>query len=158
MDLNFEYLRIFFDGGSRGNPGPSAVGAAVFDKNNNLVDELSEYIGEFTNNQAEYLALEKILDLIKKYKLKYNISKIIISTDSKLVYSQLRGIWKVKDTEIMEIFKRVVKKLKDYEVVDLRLIPREDNKRADKLVNLALDKKDRLFDMDSEINFGNVEE
>ena len=91
MDLNFEYLRIYFDGGSRGNPGPSAVGAAIYDKNSNLIDELSECIGEFTNNQAEYLALEKVLDLIKKYKIKYNIRKIILSTDSKLVYSQLKG-------------------------------------------------------------------
>jgi ribonuclease HI len=158
MDLNFEYLRIYFDGGSRGNPGPSAVGAAIYDKNSNLIDELSECIGEFTNNQAEYLALEKVLDLIKKYKIKYNIRKIILSTDSKLVYSQLKGIWKIKNIDILEIFKRVVKKLKDYEVVDLRLIPREDNKMADKLVNQALDKKDRLFNADSEINFGNVDE
>jgi ribonuclease HI len=157
MDLNFEYLRIYFDGGSRGNPGPSAVGAAIYDKNSNLIDELSECIGEFTNNQAEYLALEKVLDLIKKYKIKYNIRKIILSTDSKLVYSQLKGIWKIKNIDILEIFKRVVKKLKDYEVVDLRLIPREDNKVADRLVNRALDKKDWLFNADSEINFGNVE-
>ena len=157
MDLNFEYLRIYFDGGSRGNPGPSAVGAVVYDKNSNLIDELSECIGEFTNNQAEYLALEKVLDLVKKYKIKYNIRKIILSTDSKLVYSQLKGIWKIKNIDILEIFKRVVKKLKDYEVVDLRLIPREDNKMADKLVNRALDKKDRLFNADSEINFGNVD-
>ena len=158
MDLNFEYLRIYFDGGSRGNPGPSAVGAAIYDKNSNLIDELSECIGEFTNNQAEYLALEKVLDLVKKYKIKYNIRKIILSTDSKLVYSQLKGIWKVRDIDILEIFKRAVKKLKDYEVVDLRLIPREDNKVADKLVNRALDKKDWLFNADSEINFGNVDE
>ncbi len=158
MDLNFEYLRIYFDGGSRGNPGPSAVGAAIYDKNGNLIDELSEYIGEFTNNQTEYLALEKVLDLVKKYKIKYNIRKIILSTDSKLVYSQLKGMWRVKDIDIMEIFKRVVKKLKDYEVVDLRLVPREDNKVADKLVNRALDKEGRLFNADSEINFGNVDE
>jgi len=157
MDLNFEYLRIYFDGGSRGNPGPSAVGAAIYDKNSNLIDELSEYIGELTNNQAEYIALEKVLDLVKKYKIKYNVRKIIILTDSKLVYSQLKGIWKIKNTDILEIFKRVVKKLKDYEVVDLRHIPREENKVADKLVNQALDKKDRLFNADSEINFGDVD-
>jgi len=158
MDLNFEYLRIYFDGGSRGNPGPSAVGAAVYDKNSNLIDELSECIGEFTNNQAEYLALEKVLDLVKKYKIKYNIRKIIILTDSKLVYSQIKGLWKIKNMDISEIFKRVVKKLREYDVVDMRLIPREDNKVADRLVNMALDKKDRLFNVDSEINFGNVDE
>src|SRR4030066_658590 len=158
MDLNFEYLRIYFDGGSRGNPGPSAVGAAIYDKNSNLIDELSECIGEVTNNQAEYLALEKVLDLVKKYKIKYNIRKIILSTDSKLVYSQLKGVWKIKNIDILEIFKRDVKKLKAYEVVDLRLIPREDNKVADKLVNRALDKKDWLFNADSEINFGDIDE
>ena len=102
--------------------------------------------------------MQKIIQRSTKYKIKYNIRKIILSTDSKLVYSQLKGIWKVKDIDILEIFKRVVKKLKDYEMVDLRLIPREDNRVADKLVNRALDKKDWLFNAGSEINFDNVDE
>jgi len=151
-------IKVFTDGAARDNPGKAGIGIIIYDENNFILSSYKEYLGETTNNQAEYLALEKVLDLVKKYKIKYNIRKIILSTDSKLVYSQLKGIWKVKDIDILEIFKRVVKKLKDYEMVDLRLIPREDNRVADKLVNRALDKKDRLFNIDSEINFGNVDE
>ncbi len=138
-DLNFEYLKIFFDGGSRNNPGPAAIGAVIYDKNNNLIDQISEFIGTNTNNIAEYTALEKALDLAKKYKTKYNIGRIIINTDSQLLYNQLRRVWRVKDKEISEIHKRITNKLKDYEIVDLRLIPRSENKDADKLVNRALD-------------------
>ena len=158
MDLNFEFLKIYFDGGSRGNPGPSAVGAVVYDKNDNKIEDLSLYIGNYTNNLAEYIALDKVLDLIKKYKIKYNIRKIILFTDSKLLYSQLKRTWRVKDTEILEIYKIVSKKLKDYELVDLRLIPRERNKAADDLVNIALNKKESSIQDVPEINFGNIED
>ncbi len=138
-DLNFEHLKIYFDGGSRNNPGPSAVGVILYDKNNNIIDQISEYIGVNTNNITEYTALEKALNLAKKYKVKYNINRIIINTDSKLLYNQIKRFWRVNDKRISEIHKRIINKLKDYEVVDLRLIPRQENKQADKLVNLALD-------------------
>lgn len=140
-DLNFEYLKIYFDGGSRGNPGPSAVGAVVYDKNDNIVEEIAEYIGQCTNNVAEYRALEKVLDVIKKYKNNYNVRRIIINTDSKLVHNQLKKIWKIKDENLFEIYKRILKRLKDYELVDLRLVPREQNIAADRLVNVALDRE-----------------
>jgi len=139
MDLNFDYMKIYFDGGSRGNPGPSAVGAVFLDKNDNVVDEISEFIGHCTNNIAEYTALDRVLDFLKKYVQKYNIRRIIINTDSKLLYNQVRKVWKIKDSEIFEIYKKIARKLKDYEVVDLRLIPREENSAADRLVNMALD-------------------
>jgi ribonuclease HI len=158
MDLNFDHLKIYFDGGSRGNPGPSAVGAVVYDKNDNLVDQMSLYIGNYTNNLAEYLALENVLELIKKYRVKYNVQRIILFTDSKLLYSQLKRIWKIKDEEILEVYKKVIKKLKDYETVDLRLIPREGNKAADRLVNEALDKKSNNLLDEAEINFGIIED
>jgi ribonuclease HI len=158
MDLNFDHLKIYFDGGSRGNPGPSAVGAVVYDKNDNLVDQMSIYIGNYTNNLAEYLALENVLELIKKYRVKYNVQRIILFTDSKLLYSQLKRIWKIKDEEILEVYKKVIKKLKDYETVDLRLIPREGNKAADRLVNEALDKKSNNLLDEAEINFGIIED
>lgn len=159
MDLNFEYLKIYFDGGSRGNPGPSAIGAVIYDKNNNRIEDISEFIGHCTNNVAEYTALDLVLDVIKKYRSKYNIRRIILNTDSKLLYSQLKRIWKIKDENLFDIYKRIVKKLKDYEVVDLRLIPREDNKAADKLVNMALDYKENKTLLDQNgINFGSIDE
>lgn len=163
MDLNFDYLKIYFDGGSRGNPGPSAVGAVIYDKNNNLVDELSEFIGEQTNNVAEYTALEKTLELIKKYRLKYNIRRIILYTDSKLLHNQLKKIWKLRDEDLKEICKRIERKLREYELVDLRLIPREENMNADRLVNVALDAKlkglsDRTLLDSNGIKFGTIKD
>jgi ribonuclease HI len=158
MDLNFEHLKIYFDGGSRGNPGPSAVGAVIYDKNDNLVDQLSLYIGDFTNNMAEYLALDHVLELIKKYHTRYNVSRIILFTDSKLLYSQVKKIWKIKDEGLIEVYKKVIRKLKDYEVVDLRLIPRERNEAADRLVNKALDERSKNLLGEAEINFGEIQD
>ena len=158
MDLNFDYLKIYFDGGSRGNPGPSAVGAVIYDKNDNKIDELSQYIGECTNNLAEYKALDMVLDLIKKYRVKYNVNRIILNTDSKLLHNQIKRVWKIKDEKILELNKKIARKLKDYETVDLRLITREDNLLADKLVNTALDKKEKSLEDFPEINFGNIED
>lgn len=138
-DLNFEHLKIYFDGGARNNPGPAAVGVVIYDKNDNKIDEISEYIGTQTNNIAEYTALDRGLDLARKYKVRYNINRIMIYTDSKLVHNQIKRIWKVKDEDIAEIHKKITRKLKEYELVDLRLVPREENREADRLVNNALD-------------------
>ena len=164
MDLNFEYLKIYIDGGSRGNPGPSAIGAVIFDKNDNIVEEISLFIGETTNNMAEYTAFDTALNTIKKYRTRYNVKRIMIFTDSKLLFSQVKRLWKIKNENIFEIHRKIVKKLKEYDVVDLRLIPREENTAADRLVNRALDFKLKgaggsgtLLDGDT-INFGTIEE
>ncbi len=163
MDLNFEHLKVYFDGGSRGNPGPSAVGAVIYDKNDNRIAEFSEYIGEQTNNMAEYIALEKVLEYVKKYKIKYNIRRIILNTDSKLIHNQLKKIWKIRDDDLREISKRIARRLKEYDLVDLRLIPREENKIADRLVNTALDNerkglgKRTLLGQDG-IRFGTIDD
>jgi ribonuclease HI len=163
MDLNFEYLKIYIDGGSRGNPGPSAIGSVIYDKNDNIVEEISLYIGETTNNMAEYTALDTAMDTIKKYKNKYNIRRIMIFTDSKLLFSQVKRIWKIKNENIFEVYKKIVKKLNEYDVVDLRLIPREENVSADTLVNRALDFKlkgaggDGTLLDENAINFGIIE-
>jgi ribonuclease HI len=151
---SYSYLKIYFDGGSRGNPGPSAVGAVVYDDKNKRIEELSSYIGSHTNNVAEYLALDKVLDAIEKYKCK----NVVLFTDSKLLHNQVKKIWKIKDKNILEIFLKVSKKLNRYDVVDLRLVPREENKEADKLVNRALDKKELTYEGESEISFGNVDD
>lgn len=164
MDLNFEYLKIYIDGGSRGNPGPSAIGSVVYDKNNNIIEEISLFIGETTNNMAEYTALDTALDTIKKYRTKYNIRKIMVFTDSKLLFSQVKGTWKIKNENIFEVYKKIIKKLKEYDLVDLRLIPREKNTAADTLVNRALDFKlkgsggDGTLIDENAINFGVIEE
>jgi ribonuclease HI len=150
----YQYLKIYFDGGSRGNPGPSAVGAVIFDDRDNKLEELSAYIGEYTNNVAEYLALERVLDLLEKY----NCKKIVLFTDSKLLNNQIKKLWKIKDKSILKIYLKVSEKLANYDIVDLRLIPRESNVEADRLVNNALDKKELTYEGESKIRFGNIDD
>lgn len=155
------YLKVYFDGGSRGNPGPSAIGAVIYDENGRKLSEISEFIGEKTNNLSEYIALDRALDLAGKYREENGKKKILVFTDSKLLYSQLKGVWKVKDSNIHEIYSSIAKKLSEYEVVDLRLIPREDNREADRLVNLALDTHGNKHESSEDkfnIRFGRIED
>jgi ribonuclease HI len=151
---NYGYLKIYFDGGSRGNPGPSAVGAVVYDDKDKKLEELSAYIGEYTNNVAEYMALDKVLDMVEKY----HCRKIILFTDSKLLNNQIKKVWKIKNTGILKIYLKVSKKLSRYDIVDLRLISRKHNIEADKLVNQALDKRELTYEGESKISFGNIDE
>jgi len=150
----YEYLKIYFDGGSRGNPGPSAIGAVVYDQDDKKVGQISEYIGKHTNNVAEYMSLEKVLEYISRFET----AKLILLTDSKLVHNQVKKIWKIKDKKILDIYLRLNKRLSAYSTVDLRLIPREENTEADRLVNEALDRKEFTYDGESEINFGVVKD
>ncbi|MBC8389475.1 MAG: ribonuclease HI family protein [Actinobacteria bacterium] len=154
MGEDYNYLKIYFDGGSRGNPGPSAVGAVIYDNKGNIIEKLSSYIGKYTNNMAEYFALDKVLDLLDKY----NVNKIILFTDSKLVHNQIKKIWKIKDKNILKIYMNINKKLSKYSLVDLRLISRDKNKEADKMVNLALDKKELSYEGESNISFGTIKD
>lgn len=146
------YLKIFFDGGSRGNPGPSAIGAVIYDHNGKKIEQVSEYIGKQTNNIAEYCALDKSLEVAEKYK----VEKIILVTDSKLVHNQLKKTWRLKNKNLQEIYMRIMDKLKHYSTVDLRLVPRRENKEADALVNKALDGMSNKGVQ--EISFGQIKE
>ncbi len=154
MVNKYEHLKIYFDGGSRGNPGPSAIGAVVYDQDDKKVGQVSEYIGKHTNNVAEYLSLEKVLEYINRFET----SKLILLTDSKLIHNQVKKIWKIKDKKILDIYLRLNKKLSAYSTVDLRLIPREENTEADRLVNEALDRKEFTYDGESKINFGVIKD
>jgi ribonuclease HI len=149
-----KYLKIFFDGGSRGNPGPSAIGAVIYDDKGERIGELSEYIGKNTNNVAEYKALEKVLEYVEKL----DIGEIILLTDSALVHNQVKKIWKIKDKKILEIYLGITDKLSQYDKVDLRLIPREKNREADKLVNRALENLEFRYAGESGISFGEIED
>ncbi len=130
-----KYIKIFFDGGSRGNPGPSAAAFVAYDEEGKKIVQKAKSLGNITNNVAEYNGLLLALETLEET----DIKKIIICTDSKLVFSQVKGLWKVKNEKIAILLHKVRKKLTKYEAVDLRLIPREDNKEADMLLNKELD-------------------
>jgi len=132
-------LRVFTDGGARGNPGPAAVGFLV-QKEGKTVKRFAQYIGETTNNVAEYTAVIKALEWLVANS-KWRIDKIVFFLDSKLVASQLNGLYKIKDYKL----RNLVVKARELEReiggnVCYRHIPREKNREADSLVNSVLDK------------------
>ncbi|MCU1467649.1 MAG: ribonuclease [Actinomycetia bacterium] len=129
---------VFCDGGSRGNPGPSAIGAVVLDPSTDpprLLAEVSECIGVTTNNVAEYRALIAGL----RAAAPYHARRIRVRADSKLVIEQVKGTWKVKQPHLRPLLEEARALLADYAVVDLRHVPRAENFAADALVNAALD-------------------
>ena len=136
-----EELLLYCDGGSRGNPGPSAIGAVVFDPSTEppeLVAEVSECIGVTTNNVAEYRALIAGLEAVAHLRARV----MHVRADSLLVIKQLRGEWKVKHANIKPLHAEARALLAEYEVADLQHVPREENTEADALVNQALDAAD----------------
>ncbi len=133
---------VYTDGGSRGNPGPSAIGVVIVDEGGKLIKKYGQTIGEATNNQAEYeaviFALRKIKALFGKKKIKD--LQVEIKSDSELMVSQLKGEFKILEENIQKLFILVWNLKIDYKKISFTLIPREKNKDADFLVNEALDR------------------
>ncbi|HIA92357.1 TPA: NUDIX domain-containing protein [Candidatus Saccharibacteria bacterium] len=127
-------LHIYTDGGSRGNPGPSATGYVVYDDNGTLIDSGGSYLGVTTNNQAEYQAL---LEAAKKSH-EFSPEKIIFSLDSQLVVNQMTGKYKIKNKDLWPVHEAIVETLRGIDV-NYTYVPREKNKEADAMVNQVLD-------------------
>ena len=125
---------LYADGGSRGNPGPSGIGVIIKDAKQKKVKELSRYIGEATNNIAEYNAL--VLGLEEAAAL--DASDIVIYLDSELLVKQLSGEYRVKDEAMRVLFEKALGILKHFDSFEIQHIAREKNKEADKLVNKAI--------------------
>lgn len=136
-----EKIVMYTDGGSRNNPGPAAVGVYL----ETLHKQFGHYIGNKTNNEAEYQAvifgLKKIKQLAGKDKIR-NI-EVECFLDSELVERQLNHIYKIKEENIQKLFIEVWNMMLDFGKVSFYHIPREKNKIADKLVNEALDEEAR---------------
>lgn len=122
------------DGGSRGNPGPGAIGI-VLRKGDDILFQKGKKIGETTNNQAEYKAL--IWGL--KESLEAGADELRCLLDSELVVKQLNGEYKVKDEKMKPLFAEVLKLRDEFKKVSFRHVERSANKLADALVNKALD-------------------
>ena len=129
---------VSFDGGSRGNPGPAAIGAVVTDPTTDPPTRLasvSERIGETTNNVAEYRALIAGLEAARAFPAR----AVRVQGDSMLVVKQVEGAWRVKQPHLRPLFDEARALLRAYDEVELRHVPRELNADADLLVNAALD-------------------
>ena len=132
----YKKLIIYTDGGARGNPGPAGIGAVIYNEKNQKLAEISEYIGETTNNQAEYKAA---LAAIKKAK-ELGARELRFYLDSELVVRQLNQEYKIKNKDLAPLFVKIYNETLSFERVNFTHIPREQNKEADKLVNQAIDK------------------
>lgn len=128
-------LKTYSDGGARGNPGPAAIGVVVYSSADKVLFEAGEYIGETTNNQAEYKALIKAMNQA----LTMGGTELTCFLDSELVVKQLQGKYKIREAGLQLLAAQALKMMKNFSSVEFMHVRREKNKLADKLVNEALD-------------------
>jgi len=128
-------IQIFTDGAARGNPGPAGIGIVMKDEKGKNIFELSDFIGEATNNVAEYMALirglEEAIDL--------GLKEVEAYSDSELLVKQINGEYRVKNKGLIPLhhhIKSLIKKFKQFKIYHTA---REDNKEADKLANQGID-------------------
>lgn len=136
-------IYVFCDGGAIKNPGPAAIGMVICDSEGRVLKKISKYIGEATNNQAEYQAVIEALSFIKS-NLKSRApreacsSRVIVYLDSELIVNQLNHRFKIKNKELAPLFLKVHNLVISLGNVKFEYIPREENKEADKLVKKAI--------------------
>lgn len=137
-------LIINTDGGSRGNPGPAAVGVVVCNDQNQIIKTYNRYLGKGTNNEAEYQAA---IYALQKAKLLFGKKKALnldieMRLDSELVVKQINHQYKIKEESTQAAFIQIWNLMLDFNSVIFKHIRREENKEADKLVNQALDNQE----------------
>ena len=137
------HLVTYTGGGARGNPGPAGIGVVIYklksgkpDGDLELVEKWGKYIGETTNNQAEYKALLAAIERAHKLGAEF----LDCFLDSELVVRQLNREYKVRDAGLAPFFVKVWNETTHFKKVRFLHIPREKNKEADQLVNEAIDK------------------
>ena len=130
--------RLYCDGASRGNPGPSGAGAIIYDPRGQVQTQVSLYLGETTNNVAEYQAL--ILGLNEAARL--GVRRLQIFADSQLLVRQLNGQYRVKAPHLLPFWRAAKDALQKFESYTLSHVPRAENRQADELANQAIDQKE----------------
>jgi ribonuclease HI len=136
-----EKITIFTDGGSRGNPGPAAVGAQIVAVDGKVLKEVSETIGNATNNYAEYFAVIRALQTAKEmFGKKTKEIQFELKLDSELVKKQLNGEYQIKEVGLVPHFIEIHNlRVSSFPHLTFTHVRREFNKEADRLVNEALD-------------------
>lgn len=135
--VDLKAAKMYTDGGARGNPGPSAIAFVICKMDGSVVKKAGEYIGETTNNQAEYRALEAGL----KAAGKMGVKELQVLMDSELVVKQINGQYKVKNTDLLPVYMNVKALADEFNKITFNHVPRELNKEADAEVNRILDEK-----------------
>jgi len=134
---SLEEAKLYTDGGSRGNPGPSAIAFVICKMDNSVVEKSGSYIGETTNNQAEYQALLAGLERAESM----GIRKLFVNMDSELVVKQINGQYKIKKAELLPHYDKVKQLAGQFEQIVFSHVPRALNAEADKEVNRILDER-----------------
>jgi ribonuclease HI len=135
--MKSDVVELFVDGGSRGNPGPAGGGFAVYKHGEKVMDG-SEFYGEKTNNQAEYLALRTAL---RETYDRFPEANIHCFMDSQLVVEQMSGNYKVKSPNVRPLFDEVSRIAAQFKSFSIKHIDREQNSAADRLANEAMDRR-----------------
>jgi ribonuclease HI len=128
-------IKLYADGGSRGNPGPSASGFVLLDKEDRIIFKGGVYLGITTNNQAEYRALKFGLEHAERL----GVREVDVYMDSLLVINQMKGLFKVKNQDLLPVHLAIKEQAKQFKKVTYNHVPRELNKLADAEVNETLD-------------------
>ena len=128
-------LTFYIDGASRGNPGKAAIGVVVMNGSGHVIDGLKRYIGETTNNMAEYQALIEALTEGKRLGGK----SVQVFSDSELMVRQINGVYKVKDGKLLDLYKEAKSLISGFTDFKIDHITRDKNSEADSLANEALD-------------------
>jgi len=132
-------LKLYTDGGSRGNPGPSAGAFVICDLEDNVVEKTGFFIGSGTNNIAEYTALSRGLAHCQKL----GAEQLSVHLDSELVVRQLNGEYKVKNAQLKPLYEQVKKLAQGFRQIEFKHVPREQNHLADTELNRVLDENSR---------------
>ncbi len=125
---------LFTDGASWGNPGKAGIGVVICDNSKKIVKKFGKFIGEATNNVAEYTAL--IFGLQEALIL--GVKELVINLDSELLARQLEGLYKVKHPELRVLFEQVTHLLRGFKGIEIRNLRRDENKEADRLATQAI--------------------
>jgi ribonuclease HI len=134
--LRDDYLVAHIDGGARGNPGPAGYGVVIEDHAGRRIEDFYRFLGTQTNNYAEYSALIAALE----YALRNHFRALKILSDSELLVKQIKGEYKVRSAPLQELYARARALIRELDAFAIQHIPREQNREADHLANVAMDK------------------
>lgn len=131
-------IKVHVDGACKGNPGPAGIGFVFLDAAGNVLHEDARFVGQATNNEAEYLALTAALEEA----LRHGVRRLAVYTDSRLMAGHLTGEFAVKTPSILPFVKRAAELRRQFEYFEIFSIPREQNHHADRLSNIGVRKGD----------------
>jgi len=137
LGIDLKEARLYTDGGSRGNPGPSACAYVICNLDDTVVEKSGFFMGRSTNNRAEYQGLRLGLERAKELAIK----NLEVFMDSQLVVNQVKGLYRVKNVDLAPIHQEVLALAKLFEKIDFTYVPREINRLSDAEVNRILDEQ-----------------